>query len=282
MATNPSWYDILGVGRDAPPEQIKAAWRAATDKFEPGSGSSQFRLFNEAADVLLDPERRAAYDAELDADAARQQPPAPAPPQDRPVDLAKEPAAGEPGPAPTPGRDSQRGRVPGPGRWTRLAVLLLLPVLTVAALAVAGLYGYKAHRDGQVDQARDEAPAAADRALEQVLAYDYRHLDADEKRAARYLTAHYKQKNHFDATYKLLARGKDGKPGPAVTTKTVVSAHVVGTAVVDAAPDLARVLVFVNQTSTKAGKDPVIFQNRVVATMVKSGNAWLIDDLKSY
>src|SRR4051794_5980389 len=70
MATNPTpnptWYDILGVARGASPADIKAAWRAATDKFEPGSGTSQFRLFNEAADVLLDPQRRAAYDAELD------------------------------------------------------------------------------------------------------------------------------------------------------------------------------------------------------------------------
>jgi Mce-associated membrane protein len=62
----------------------------------------------------------------------------------------------------------------------------------------------------------------------------------------------------------------------------VVTAHVLGSAVVDAAPGLARVLVFVNQTSTKDGKNPVVFQNRVVATMVRSGNAWLIDDLKSY
>ena len=37
---NPTWYDILGVPRDASPEQVKAAWRAATDKFEPGSGTS--------------------------------------------------------------------------------------------------------------------------------------------------------------------------------------------------------------------------------------------------
>jgi Mce-associated membrane protein len=279
MASNPSWYDILGVDRDASPEQVKAAWRAATDKFEPGSGTSQFRLFNEAADVLLDPERRAAYDAELDADAARHDAGAPAP-ATRPVDLEKPPEDAER--RSRPARGTTRDAGPEPGRWTRLAVLVLLPVLTLAALAVAGLYGYKAHRDSQIDQARDEAPAAADRALEEVLAYDYRHLHTDEQRAARYLTPRYKQKNHFGATYRLLARGKDGKPGPAVTTKTVVTAHVLGTAVVDAAPDLARVLVFVNQSSTKGGKDPVIFQNRVVATMVKAGNAWLVDDLKSY
>src|SRR5215218_6746982 len=61
----PTWYDILGVAHDASPAEIKAAWRSVTDRFEPGSGTSQFRLFNEAADVLLDPDRRAAYDAEL-------------------------------------------------------------------------------------------------------------------------------------------------------------------------------------------------------------------------
>ena len=63
---NPTWYDVLGVSRDATPEQVKGAWRDATDKFEPGSGAGQFRMFNEAADVLLDPQRRAAYDASLD------------------------------------------------------------------------------------------------------------------------------------------------------------------------------------------------------------------------
>jgi Mce-associated membrane protein len=281
--SGPSWYEILGVRRDAPPEEIKAAWRAATDKFEPGSGTSQFRLFNEAADVLLDPGRRAAYDAELDADAAGRTNP-PDAPEPTTVDLppthertrrVTRPRAPRP-------QDRQRDPGPEPGRWTRLAVLVLLPLLTLASLAVAGVYGYRAHRDGQVEQARDEAPAAADRALEQVLAYDYRHLGADEQRAARYLTPQYRQKNHFARTYRLLRVGPDGQPGPAVSTKTVVTAHVLGTAVVDAAPDLARVLVFVNQSSTKAGKDPVVFQNRVVATMVKSGNDWLIDDLKSY
>ena len=50
---NPTWYDVLGVSRDASPAEIKAAWRNATDKFEPGSGSGQFRMFNEAADMLL-------------------------------------------------------------------------------------------------------------------------------------------------------------------------------------------------------------------------------------
>ena len=64
---HPTLYDILGVSPDASREEIRAAWREAADRFEPGQGGGtrQFRLFNEAAEVLLDPERRKAYDAQL-------------------------------------------------------------------------------------------------------------------------------------------------------------------------------------------------------------------------
>ena len=82
---------VLGVDRDASPEAVKQAWRSATDKFEPGTGAGQFRMFNEAADVLLDPDRRAAYDASLDAEAqapregqpVAEDPPPPPPPSAR-------------------------------------------------------------------------------------------------------------------------------------------------------------------------------------------------------
>ena len=64
---NPTLYDILGVSPDASRDEIRKAWREAADRFEPGEGGStkQFRLFNEAAEVLLDPERRKEYDAQL-------------------------------------------------------------------------------------------------------------------------------------------------------------------------------------------------------------------------
>jgi Mce-associated membrane protein len=50
----------------------------------------------------------------------------------------------------------------------------------------------------------------------------------------------------------------------------------------DAEDGVARVLVYVNQVSTRPGKDPQIFQNRVAMTMEKDGNRWLVADLKSY
>ncbi|MCW2847254.1 MAG: heat shock protein DnaJ domain protein [Marmoricola sp.] len=278
MATA-TWYDVLGVPRDAGPDQIKAAWRQATDKFEPGTGSSsQFRMFNEAADVLLDPEQRAAYDASL-------------PEQDRaeperthagPDFIDPPHAAAEPEPEPET-ETEPTGREPSVRKpATRAAVLLsiLLALLTVAAVVLVVVFGLKARTDSRVADARDEAPAAAERAAKVMLAYDYKQLPQDRKRAATYLTDGFAKK--YLANFKLLEKQKDGTPGAAVQTKTSVTSSVLGSGVTDASEDRVRVLVFVNQVSTRPGKDPQIFQNRVAMTMQKVGNKWLVADLKSY
>ena len=147
-------------------------------------------------------------------------------------------------------------------------------------LVTAGWFGLEVRRDARVADARDEAPAAAETAAKAMLAYDYRHLEADRKRASRYLTPGFEKK--YLANFKLLEKQKDGTPGAAVQTKTVVTANVLGSGVMDAEPGVARVLVYVNQVSKRPGRDPQIFQNRVAMTMQKDGNRWLVDDLKSY
>ena len=58
-----SWYDVLGVDEHASPAEIRTAWKDSIADLSPGD--RKFRVCNEAAEVLLDPERRAAYDAEL-------------------------------------------------------------------------------------------------------------------------------------------------------------------------------------------------------------------------
>ncbi len=286
--TGPTWYDVLGVPRDAGAEEIKAAWRSATDRFEPGSGSSQFRTFNEAADVLLDPERRRAYDASLEARAEKPKGSArfgsrrarTTEPDDHPsthVDLRKERKRDR---VERPAKSAAvRGSAEPAGRRAGLAVLVLA-VLTVVALAVAGYFAVQVRRDARVADARDEAPAAAERATKAILSYDYRRLAADRKRASTYLTGGYSKE--YDKTFSLLEKQKDGAEGAAVQTKTVVTASVLGSAVVDAEDDVARVLVFVNQVSKRPDRDPQIFQNRVTVTMEKHDNRWLVDDLKSY
>ncbi len=60
-------YDLFDVAPDASDEDVRAAWKAAIADLDPGD--RRFRAYNAAAEVLLDPERRAAHDADLaDAD----------------------------------------------------------------------------------------------------------------------------------------------------------------------------------------------------------------------
>jgi Mce-associated membrane protein len=272
----PTWYDVLGVGRDATPEEIKTAWRHATDRFEPGSGAGQFRMFNDAADVLLDPERRREYDATLDGAV-----PAPAPPEVPRTEAVSAPAPATEAPAAPPAAEQRT-----PGALVRVlggfsaVTLAVLAVLTVAVLVVAVVLGIKVQQQAAVDSARDEAPAAAERAVKALFSYDYRDLAADRKRAQDYMDPGFAKKylRNFDA----LEKQKDGSPGLAVQTKAVVTASVQSSGVVDAESDVARVLVFVNVVSRKATGDPQIFQNRVAMTMRKDGDRWLVSNVNSY
>ncbi len=52
----PTWYDLLGVEPDASADDIRAAWKAAIADLDPTD--RRFKTLNEAAEVLLDPQRR--------------------------------------------------------------------------------------------------------------------------------------------------------------------------------------------------------------------------------
>ncbi|RNL81049.1 J domain-containing protein [Nocardioides marmorisolisilvae] len=284
--SGPTWYDILGIAPDASPDQIKAAWRDATDKFEPGSGAGQFRLFNEAADVLLDPAKRAEYDAGLGLadDAAPETDGSETEPVAEPTTESTADASEDAPAAPAVPPDPIVPAAEGEGFSLDAKVVAVLSVLAVASLVLAGIFGIVLQhrvntRQHDADSAA-EASAVAARALTAVLSYDYRHMDADRDRSVKFLTPKYRK--DYVKTFDLLTQGPNGTPGGAVKTKAVVTATVQNTAVQDAGENKVRVLVFVNQTSVKGSGTPAIFQNRVVATMVKSGDDWLIDDVKSY
>jgi len=78
MATQKAdYYETLGVGRDASPDDIKRAFRRLAMQYHPDRNSEpgaeqQFKEINEAYEVLSDAERRATYDrfghAGLDGD----------------------------------------------------------------------------------------------------------------------------------------------------------------------------------------------------------------------
>ena len=64
----PDYYEILGVSREAGPDQIKKAFREMALKYHPDrnagnpSAEDQFKKINEAYSVLGDPEKKNMYD----------------------------------------------------------------------------------------------------------------------------------------------------------------------------------------------------------------------------
>lgn len=253
---SPTWYDLLGVERSATTTEIRAAWKVAIADLEPGD--RRFRALNEAAETLLDPQRRAAYDATLEPEPAPEPEPTtepvpePAPPAAEPADAV------EPEEAPARG-----GAVPG---WL-LAGLAVLVVL----LAVATGYLLTQPSDGDIADGASQAQGAAERAATVVLAYDYRTLDQDQREAGALMTASYREK-YDDLFTQIAANAPD--------LKVVVTADVVASGLVRVGADRVQVLVFVNRPTTRADDaEPVIYRDQVVMTMVESDGTWLVDDM---
>jgi molecular chaperone DnaJ len=67
LATKRDYYEVLGIHRDAPAEEIKSSFRRLARQYHPDVNKSQdaeekFKELNEAYAVLADPQKRAAYD----------------------------------------------------------------------------------------------------------------------------------------------------------------------------------------------------------------------------
>ncbi len=64
MAPKSNYYDILGVKKDAKPDEIKKAFRKLARKHHPDAGGDEekFKDINEAYEVLSDTEKRSQYD----------------------------------------------------------------------------------------------------------------------------------------------------------------------------------------------------------------------------
>lgn len=241
MSTStPSWYDVLGVAPDAPADEVRAAWRSAIADLDPTE--PRFGVLNRAAEVLLDPERRAAYDAEL---------------------VPPEPPTGPAVVVETPERE-RRG-VPG---WLLVGVGLVALLLAGAAAVLA----VTVPSDQSVDQASGAARAAAERAIVPILSYDAAHLDQSKAAAEGYLTGAYRRE------YAKLFDGVIAANAP--STGTVVQADLVRSGVVRADDDRVQVFLLVDQSRTnKAEREPVRYKNWVTVTMENVDGDWLVSAL---
>ena len=62
------YYKIMGISKDTPQKDIKAAYKKRAKQFHPDlhpddpKAKAKFQALNEAYDVLSDPEKRAKYD----------------------------------------------------------------------------------------------------------------------------------------------------------------------------------------------------------------------------
>lgn len=148
--SGPTYYAVLGVAADAAEAEIKKAFRKAARALHPdmngGVELPAYLMCVEAHEVLTDPARRAAYDAEL----AGPRPAPPPPPRpdpepewgveeeivEDPAPVEEDAAAEAPAPSPAPEGDTvfvHPRTVPSWARWTGWGLLVLAAVLVYLA-----------------------------------------------------------------------------------------------------------------------------------------------------
>jgi hypothetical protein len=122
-------------------------------------------------------------------------------------------------------------------------------------------------------EVRSEVRDAAAEAATRVYGYSWKTLAADKAAARELLT------DDMPAQYDRSMAGVATSSG---RDHTVVSAKVVDTGVVTSSSTYARVLVFVNRSTT--GDDlekPSLDLDRVLVTLVRDGDEWLVSELDS-
>ncbi len=307
MSAGPSWYDVLGVEPTADAAEIRAAWRAAIADLDPTE--RRFRSLNQAAEVLLDEQSRAAYDAELagggpapsadraadaptvgrGASAASHETPADPEPAaaERPRLRRREKAAaaadaGRGGSTPSAGRGASAASHETPSRlplvpsWALILAAVLATLGVVAATLASVQAGEPVSDEGGalVEQSAEEARNAAVRAVVPVLSFDYRTLEEDAAAARSYMTSSY-QEEKYDPLFEVIQENADN-------TQTVVEVQVVDSAVTRTGDGRVEILLFVDRpTTNRDSQEPVVYKDQATLTMAEVDGQWLVDDLRT-
>jgi Mce-associated membrane protein len=152
-------------------------------------------------------------------------------------------------------------------RWRLITVGLLL---VASAGAAAGLYFGQYRLDQQTTEtAAKGAISAASQGTVALLSYAPDSLDRDLSAAKSHLTGDF-------LTY--YSKFTDQIVAPAAKQKAVkTTASVARAAVAELHPDSAKVLVFLNQTTTSRDRpDPSLTASTVMVSLTKTNGSWLI------
>ena len=297
--TSPTWYDLLDVEPDAATDDIRAAWKSAIADLDPTD--RRFRTLNDAAAVLLDEKKRAAYDAELAAleEAAVEDEDREADEERADAEVAAD-AADDDEPAdeePDAEESAATGRtLPLLPTWGLVAAGALALAAVVAAgvvffgqdkvstvannnvttSTVEGAVGKQITRNHKllVEEQGGEALEAAKKAVVPLLSYDYSKMDESKSKAHDVMTKDYRE--DYDRLFAVLV---DNVPETKTVVKTLAP---VDAGVIRVSEDTVQILVLVDRQVTNAQRStPIGYQEYAMLTMAKVGDEWLVDKVET-
>ena len=298
--TSPTWYDLLDVEPDAATDDIRAAWKSAIADLDPTD--RRFRTLNDAAAVLLDEKKRAAYDAELAAleEAAVEDEDREADEETTDAEVAADAADDEDEPAdeePDAEESAATGRtLPLLPTWGLVAAGALALAAVVAAgvvffgqekvstvannnvttSTVEGAVGKQITRNHKllVEEQGGEALEAAKKAVVPLLSYDYSKMDESKSKAHDVMTKDYRE--DYDRLFAVLV---DNVPETKTVVKTLAP---VDAGVIRVSEDTVQILVLVDRQVTNAQRStPIGYQEYAMLTMAKVGDEWLVDKVET-
>jgi Mce-associated membrane protein len=297
--TSPTWYDLLDVEPDAATDDIRAAWKSAIADLDPTD--RRFRTLNEAAAVLLDEKKRAAYDAELAAreEAAVEDEDGEADEEAADVEVAAD-APDDEAPAEEEAdadESAATGRtLPVLPTWGLVAAGALALAAVIAAgvvffgqekvatvsnnnvttSTVEGAVGKQITRNHNllVEEQGADALEAAKKAVVPLLSYDYSKMDESKSKAHDVMTKDYRE--DYDRLFAVLV---DNVPETKTVVKTLAP---VDAGVIRVSEDTVQILVLVDRQVTNAQRStPIGYQEYAMLTMAEVGDEWLVDKVET-
>lgn len=189
----------------------------------------------------------------------------------------REPAASATQPAAV--AEAEQPEVRSSGAGTRTAVLLVALICLGALavfLAVRHANSEETAPDGTLtsNSARAVAMQRAAESTAKVLSYKAETFDADAAEAGKLMTS--KMRTEY-------LRALEPVKADVVKNGIVLKATVVATSLVEQSDDTVEALLFVNQSTTATGaSQEQLDNNRVLVTMQRDGDSWLISKIKPF